>query len=146
MFGSNKKNNKAVGASATISSNSGAINSIVIGTKLEGKIHANNDIRIDGEVVGSLDCKGKVIIGPSGKFEGDVICENAVIEGQFSGTIKIRELLNVKASGKVTGDIDTNKLLVESGAVFNVNCNMKVAVDTKQKVLNAPTSNNKSLK
>lgn len=130
MFGSNKKGKQETKSSSpTVSSNSGAINSIVKGTKLEGKIEANNDFRIDGEVVGSLNCTGKVIIGPTGKFDGEVVCENAVIEGQFSGMIKVRELLNVKITGKVTGDIDTNKLVVDSGAIFNVNCNM--AVSTK---------------
>lgn len=124
MFGSNKKTNTNNPSTSTPTTSSGAINSIVQGTKLEGKVHANNDFRIDGELIGSLNCTGKVIIGPTGKFEGDVQCENAVIEGVFGGTLKVKELLNVKITGKVTGDIDTNKLVVDSGAIFNVNCNM----------------------
>ena len=133
MFGSKKNTNQTSTSSSKTSSptNSGAINSVVEGTRLEGKIDANNDFRIDGEVVGSLNCKGKVIIGPTGNFDGEVQCENAVIEGQFSGNIKVRQLLNVKISGKVTGDIDTNKLVVDSGAIFNVNCNMAVTNNVK---------------
>ncbi len=131
MFGSNKKE-KQVGQKAPTSvAKSGAINSIVEGTHLEGKVKAVNDFRIDGELIGSLDCKGKVIIGPTGVVDGDVVCQNAVIEGRFSGSIKINELLSVKVTGNVTGDIDTNKLIVDSGAVFNVNCNMAITSNLK---------------
>lgn len=102
----------------------GGINMLVHGTFIEGTIKADNDIRIDGQLNGTLLCKGKLIIGPTGKIEGEVTCTNAVIEGGFSGTLKVEELLSVRETAKITGDISTDKLTVQSGASFNVNCTM----------------------
>lgn len=126
MFGSKK--NKATPASnhkgSTPSSTSNALNSLVKGTKVEGTVSSESDIRVDGIIVGTLICKAKVIIGPTGAVEGDVQCENAVIEGRFEGNLKVNQLLTVKDSAEVHGDVNTNKLLVQSGATFNVTCRM----------------------
>ena len=89
MFGNKKDEKTMANGSAvnTASTPSGAINSLVQGTKIEGKVNATNDIRIDGELKGSLFCKGRVIIGPEGRIDGDISCQNAVIEGTFIGNI-----------------------------------------------------------
>jgi len=125
MFGS-KKNEATPASNKTTSSgnSSNALNSLVKGTKVEGTVSSENDIRIDGIIVGTLICKSKVIIGPTGAIEGDVQCENAVIEGRFEGNLKVNQLLTVKDSAEVHGDVNTNKLLVQSGATFNVTCRM----------------------
>ncbi len=106
------------------SSSSNSINSIVKGTQIEGKVKSTNDFRIDGTLIGTLDCKGKVIIGPTGVVDGEIICSNALIEGKFDGNLKVKESLAVKDSAKITGEIVTDKLQVQSGAVFNVQCQM----------------------
>lgn len=123
MFGSKKKETPATKSVAS-SSTSNSLNSLVKGTKVEGTISSENDIRIDGTIIGTLTCKAKVIIGPSGIIEGDVKCENAVIEGKFEGNLKVNQLLTVKETAEVHGDVNTNKLLVQSGATFNVTCRM----------------------
>lgn len=126
MFGSKKKENTPASnkKSATPTSTSNALNSLVKGTKIEGTVSSENDIRIDGTIVGTLTCKAKVIIGPTGVIEGDVKCENAVIEGQLKGTLVVAQLLTVKESAQVHGDVVTNKLTVQPGATFNVSCRM----------------------
>jgi len=123
MFGSKKKETTAT-KSVAPSGASNSLNSLVKGTKVEGTISSENDIRIDGTIVGTLTCKAKVIIGPSGVIEGDVKCENAVIEGKFDGNLSVNQLLTVKETAEVHGDVNTNKLLVQSGATFNVTCRM----------------------
>lgn len=130
MFGSKKTEtvtNVTTAASKSTStvSSSSALNSIVSGTKIEGKVHCENDIRIDGHLKGSLTCNSKVIIGPSGMVDGDIECDNAVIEGHFVGILTVRDSLQVKESANIKGDINTDKLVVHSGAVFNVSCLMK---------------------
>lgn len=103
---------------------SGGINSLGHGTKLVGDLSAQSDIRIDGELEGNLKCEGKVILGPKGVIKGTIDCQSAVIEGTISGTLKVKEILQVKESAKITGEITTDKLMVQSGAVFNVKCEM----------------------
>jgi cytoskeletal protein CcmA (bactofilin family) len=80
--------------------------------------------RIDGIVRGSLDCKAKVVIGATGVVDGDIICQNALIEGKFDGTLVVKEMLSLRGTAQVNGDISTQKLVVEAGALFNVTCKM----------------------
>lgn len=129
MFGS-KKTETVTNSTPVTKSNangvtSSALNSIVHGTRIDGKVHCEHDIRIDGHLKGSLTCNSKVIIGPSGIVDGDIECENAVIEGHFLGILTVRDSLQVKESANIKGDINTDKLVVHSGAVFNVSCLMK---------------------
>jgi cytoskeletal protein CcmA (bactofilin family) len=139
MFSSKKQESKK-DTSATGAS-SGGSNSIVSGTKIEGNIVADSDIRIDGEIIGNLDCKGKVILGTDGKFQGEIKCINAVLEGTFTGNLFVKELLNVRETAKVNGDIVTDKLIVQSGAIYNVSCRMggqtlqKSKIDQNQPVI-----------
>ncbi len=121
MF-NNKKSNAADNAGSLSSSSN--INTLVDGTTMEGTINTTNDLRIDGSVVGTINCTGKLIIGPSGRVEGEVICQNAVIEGSIKGELKVHEVLDVRESAIVTGEIVTSKLLVQNGATFNGNCDM----------------------
>lgn len=121
MFNNKKENQKI---DTTASTNSGSNNSVVAGTKIEGKINANSDIRIDGELLGTLNCKGRVVIGPDGNVEGDIDCQNAIIEGRFTGKLKVTDLLNVKENAKIHGDVITGKILIQAGALFNGTCSM----------------------
>ncbi len=124
MFKSKNKEDRGSSNSSVSSGGSSSTNSLVEGTSVEGTLIANNDIRIDGNLKGILDCKGRVIIGPKGSIDGEVTCQNAVIEGKFSGTLRVKELLNVKESAVIDGDVQTNKLMVQPGAIYNVSCSM----------------------
>lgn len=134
MFG----NTKNSGSETSQSPASKGINTLVIGTRVEGNITAQNDIRIDGTVEGILNCKGKLIIGQDGKVEGQAICQNAVIEGSFKGELTVQEILDVRENANVVGEIKTGKLNVASGAVFNGNCDMG------QKIKSIPSNNSES--
>lgn len=100
------------------------INLISNGTEITGDIVSNGDIRIDGSLKGVLNTKGKVVIGPTGKINGEVYCKNSEVSGVVEGKISVGQLLNLKASSKITGDIITYKLSIEPGAKFSGNCKM----------------------
>jgi cytoskeletal protein CcmA (bactofilin family) len=101
-----------------------AINLISIGTDITGDIKSNGDIRIDGTLTGNLNTKGKVVIGQTGKVNGEVVCKNSEVSGIVEGKIIVNQLLNLKASSKILGDIATSKLSIEPGAKFTGNCKM----------------------
>ena len=101
-----------------------AINLISNGTDITGDIRSNGDIRIDGTLTGNLNTKGKVVIGPTGKISGEVICKNSEVSGVVEGKISVNQLLNLKASSRILGDIATSKLSIEPGAKFTGNCKM----------------------
>jgi len=125
MFG-NKKKDKEQKKSIIPSAPAHSLNTLVKGTVVEGIVKSESDIRVDGTIKGSLNCNAKVIVGPTGFIEGDVKCENAVIEGRFTGNLQVAELLNVRETAEISGDVKTNKLIVQSGAIFNVTCQMGI--------------------
>jgi cytoskeletal protein CcmA (bactofilin family) len=101
-----------------------AINLISNGTDITGDIRSGGDIRIDGSLTGNLNTKGKVVIGVTGKVNGEVICKNSEVSGCIEGKISVSQLLILKASSRITGDIATVKLSIEPGAKFSGNCKM----------------------
>jgi len=82
-------------------------------------------IRIDGEVIGNIKGSGGLIIGESGSVKGDLSAENVVVYGRVHGNIKARSL-EIRASGRVDGDIQVQELVVEKGAIYNGKCSMGV--------------------
>jgi cytoskeletal protein CcmA (bactofilin family) len=101
-----------------------SINLIGAGTTVEGDIKSSGDIRIDGTVYGSIFSKAKVVIGSTGNVEGNINSANADVSGTVKGKTNVSELLFLKSTAKVTGDIVTGKLVVEVGATFTGSCNM----------------------
>lgn len=97
-------------------------------TKIIGDLQAEGDFRIDGVLEGTLTTTGRVIIGVDGSITGKVFCENADIEGTFSGELKVNKMLTIKTSAAISGDVVLGKLSVEPGATFNASCTMKGAV------------------
>jgi len=106
----------------------GSRNHISQGTTISGDVETQGDIRIDGKLSGSLKCGGKLVLGETGRVDGDVECINANISGTLKATIKVKELLSLQATAKVLGDIETDKLDVVSGATFTGNCSMGAVI------------------
>jgi cytoskeletal protein CcmA (bactofilin family) len=100
------------------------INLISNGTDITGDIRSNGDIRIDGTLTGNLNTKGKVVVGTTGKVKGEIVCKNSEVAGIIEGKIIVGQLLNLKVTSKINGDIVTAKLSIEPGAVFSGNCKM----------------------
>lgn len=103
----------------------GKTNRIVEGTTIKGDIISPADFRLDGHLVGNFQSKGKIVIGPAGSVNGDVICKNADIEGKFEGKIQVQEILNIKSKAHIIGEVVCGKLSVEPGAEFSASCIMK---------------------
>ena len=135
------KNTKLMGK--TNEQPSGSVNLIGAGTQINGEVISNGDIRIDGTVVGSVNSKGKLVIGATGSVEGEIKCQNADISGRIKGNISVSEILSLKASANINGDIAASKLSIEPGANFMGSCNMG---GTVKNMLNADKSREKGEK
>lgn len=106
------------------------INIIGIGTYITGDVNCSGDIRIDGGLTGNLIVKGKVVIGTSGIIKGEISCKNSEVEGKVEGKINVEELLSLKNTSSIIGDIKTQKLAIEPGANFTGGCTMNNAPST----------------
>jgi cytoskeletal protein CcmA (bactofilin family) len=121
MFANTKNTDETKNTSAPVSS---GLNALVKGTSVEGTVKCESDIRIDGTITGDLICKAKVIVGPTGYIEGEITCQNAVVEGKIKGVLNVTDVLNIRETAEIDGTISTGKLIVQSGAKFNVACKM----------------------
>ena len=117
--GSTKTNVKGPEASGV-----GSLNLIGTGTVIRGDIETAGDIRVDGTLIGKLTAKAKIVLGESAIIEGDMFCQNADISGAVLGNIIVDELLTLKSTGRMHGDVITKKLVIEAGADFTGNCKM----------------------
>jgi len=114
--------------------NNGQYSKIENSTALKGNIKSKNDIRIDGNVEGEVVTKGKVILGKESDVVGKILCANADIEGKFDGELIVSGTLNLKSGSNVKGKVKIQKLIVESGSMFNANCSMHSAEDGVKKL------------
>lgn len=101
-----------------------ALNTIAQDTKIKGNIDSDGDIRIDGILIGDLDCKGRVVVGPDSRIDGTIRCTSAEIMGYVKGEISVKDLLSLKGTASITGNLTMGKLSVEPGARFVGHCKM----------------------
>lgn len=124
LFKNNKTEDKMAKITANYESPSQSINIISEGTKIKGDVIANGDIRIDGELQGNISAKSKLVIGPKGRIEGQIICNNIEISGYVKGKVTASDLINMKSTSQIVGDIVAGKLSIEPGAMFSGSCMM----------------------
>lgn len=101
---------------------------ISAGTLITGDITGNGCFRIEGTLEGTLKTPGKVVISKGGLIDGTLECDNADIEGNFKGKLIVKDILSLRGSAKIEGEVITGKLAVEPGAVFNATCEMNGGV------------------
>ncbi len=82
---------------------------------LSGEITACEKLVVEGRVEANLSDSRIIDISATGYFKGSAEVEEAVISGEFQGTLKVRGRLLVRATGRVTGDIRYGELEIERG-------------------------------
>jgi len=93
------------------------------GCILDGNLKAPAFARIDGQITGDVMVDEGLIIGEKGSILGNVITKEMVIYGTVNGNLNVNSL-EIKATGKVSGEIRTQTLAVENGAVYNGSLSM----------------------
>lgn len=135
MFGNKEskdhKISKGGDAGASVSGSGGGVNTIDKNTTIEGNLRAGGDIRIDGKMIGDIDCEAKLIIGKSGVVDGTVKCLNAVIEGTFTGDLTVREKLDLMSTARVDGEVRAKKMFADSGCELKGTCQVTGNLEPK---------------
>ena len=105
-------------------SSNGSNNIIGEGSVLKGNLSSSGNVRLEGKVIGDLASSSKVACGETSVVDGNVVAENAEIAGKVTGKVTVDELLILKSTASIHGDISTSNLIIESGANFNGACTM----------------------
>ncbi|MDK2877716.1 MAG: hypothetical protein PWR06_432 [Thermoanaerobacteraceae bacterium] len=95
------------------------------GTEFDGKIKAAGILRIEGKVEGEIESTGDVIITESGVVNADIKARHAVIAGAYSGNVSLEGKMEIRATGKVMGDIKVASLVIEDGGLLEGKCEMQ---------------------
>jgi cytoskeletal protein CcmA (bactofilin family) len=103
----------------------GDVNTIIgEGTILKGDVKVEGSIQVDGEFEGTIDATDTLVIGESGKVDGDVTVANAAIGGRMYGNVFASGKIELQRGSQLLGDIKTRGLVIEDGVVFQGNCQM----------------------
>jgi cytoskeletal protein CcmA (bactofilin family) len=112
----NQSSQSAV-ANAPVSSRAAAC--ISQGIRIKGEITGKEDLFIDGNLEGKLDLSGSsVTIGPNGRVKADIQAREIIVRGNVNGKLIGRDRVQLWNSGSVTGEVQTDRLAIEDGAVL----------------------------
>ncbi len=89
--------------------------------RMEGKFDIADSIQIECEVGGELNVGGKLVIGQKGVVSADVRTVDAIIMGQYEGNMVATGNVEIAATGRVSGNIQTDSLVISQGGFFNGN-------------------------
>ena len=101
-----------------------SVSRISEGTSVTGEIKSSNDIRVDGCVKGKLYSEGRIVVGEHAIIDGTLLCNNLDLWGKMEGDVYVKDLLSLKNTSSVTGNLHVRKLQVEMGAELNGTCKM----------------------
>ncbi len=89
--------------------------------KVEGKFEIADSIQIECEVGGELSVGGRLVIGEKGVVNANVTTVDAVIMGQYDGNMVATGNVEIAETGRVSGNIQTDSLVISKGGFFNGN-------------------------
>ncbi len=89
------------------------------GIRIKGEVTGSEDLFVDGVVDGKLNLtNGSLTIGPNGSVKADVTAREVVVRGKIEGNITGRDKVHLWSTGQVTGEVRTERLAIEDGALL----------------------------
>jgi cytoskeletal protein CcmA (bactofilin family) len=95
---------------------------IAEGTVITGDFSTTANVRLDGKILGDVDCNGKIIMGKKGAINGNIRGEKLTMEGFFEGECHLSDTLHLMPTANVNGVFRAGKLIVDEGAILNGDC------------------------
>ena len=112
--------------------------------RINGDIAGNEDLVIHGQVAGSISLPNNTLtVGKQGGIDADVSAKIVEVEGKVSGTVQAADIVRVKPSGQVKGDIAAPRVVLEDGCQFRGGIDMqeqKPAAESKSSEANVKTN------
>jgi cytoskeletal protein CcmA (bactofilin family) len=105
----------------------GLVGYLYKGSRVTGQIIFQGSARIEGSVDGEIQCHGTLTIGERAEVRAKISGEIVVIRGKVEGNVVAKEKVELIAPARLYGDVDTPRLIVTEGVIFDGNCSMGVA-------------------
>lgn len=91
---------------------------IAQGIQLEGNLQGSGMLRIYGEIKGDIQFEGDIVIGESGKIQGNINCTNLLVGGTVQGDVKAEQHFRLVSGGKLYGNIKTKIMVIDENSIF----------------------------
>lgn len=89
------------------------------GIRIKGEVTGSEDLFVDGIVDGKLNlANGSLTIGPNGAVKADVNAREVIVRGSVEGKVSGRDKVQLWSTGRVNGEVQTERLAIEEGAVL----------------------------
>jgi len=100
----------------------------VIGSSItiDGEISSDESLVVQGTVKGKISSNESLFVENSATVEADVEADSVEISGNVTGNISAGARLEIKADGKMIGDVKSPRILIADGALFKGNIDMDV--------------------
>lgn len=108
-------------------STAGLVGYLYKGSRVSGQLSFQGPARIDGNVDGEIHCQGTLTIGPGAEVKAKITSQSVVIHGKVEGNVSAKEKVELIAPARLIGNIDTPRLIIAEGVVFDGDCSMGVA-------------------
>ena len=119
-----------------VKSSSAPIEQASIGRSLtiKGEISGAESLYIDGRIEGTINIpEHRVTVGRNGNVTADVNAREVVIMGKVNGNVICSDRLDIRSEGSVTGDVVTQRISVEDGAILKGSVQVKISENKNQK-------------
>ena len=84
----------------------------------DGTFQTTRDLQVEGEVKGTIDCKGTLFVANGAVVGAKVEAENVTVAGDLNGEVRCRGRLQIMPTGRVRGKIVTQTLVINEGAFY----------------------------
>ncbi|MFK7851221.1 MAG: polymer-forming cytoskeletal protein [Akkermansiaceae bacterium] len=96
----------------------GSRNVLSSDVEIKGTVKFQHDLIVDGKIEGDIQSTGNLTIGENARIKAQVKVGTVVVYGKVHGNMVASELVELKSSAEVVGDIKTKTLTIEAGAIF----------------------------
>ena len=105
--------------------------------KINGQIHSKEDLFVDGDVEGTVECPDhRLTIGPNGTVHATIKAREVVALGTIQGNVEAADRIEIKKEAKLVGDIRTALIIIEDGAYFKGSIDIVKSEPARQKAAN----------
>lgn len=94
------------------------------GSKVSGKLNFDGTVRVNGSVEGEITAQDTLIVGESAVVTAQINGNTIIITGKVTGDINAKKRVEIRAPGKLYGNIVTPNLVIHEGVHFEGHCSM----------------------
>jgi cytoskeletal protein CcmA (bactofilin family) len=94
------------------------------GSRVTGKLNFEGTVRVDGQVEGEIAAQDTLIVGEPAIVNAQITGSCVIIKGRVTGDITARKRVEIRAPGKLFGNVTTPSLIIQEGVIFEGHCSM----------------------